>query len=99
MHGGNAGFGNGSWEGMERADAGLQEDGAEGEEVRSDDEARIPDQKERRLDDFWSMTLNRYVGFDESYNHEVFEVDILPFPRPASCEIIRRATYHIRRQQ
>lgn len=55
MHGGNAGLGKSNEEGMER---GGGSDGAEG-----DVDGRVAMEGgsgERRLDDFWSMTLSRY---------------------------------------
>jgi muskelin len=60
LHGGNAGLGSGGEDGMERASE--QEDQEEkpeedGERARSGRDGY--GQKERRLDDFWSMTLNR----------------------------------------
>ena len=60
MHGGNAGLGSGSDVGMERA--GERDDGEEAAEEDRDklnDAKREHGPKETRLDDFWSMTLNR----------------------------------------
>jgi hypothetical protein len=61
MHGGNAGLGSGGDAGMERA--GEQDDcldeKVEGDEEKTSHEMEGSYRKERRLDDFWSMTLNR----------------------------------------
>lgn len=60
MHGGNAGLGISNDGGMEKT--GVRDDGettAEEDRDRPSDEREEHDPKERRLDDFWSMTLNR----------------------------------------
>jgi hypothetical protein len=60
MHGGNAGLGSGIDDGMERA--GEQEDPEENDEGVGEKMGNEQDrhcQQERRLDDFWSMTLKR----------------------------------------
>lgn len=64
LHGGNAGMGSHSSDVMERRtstsrseDAAV--DSAEGDGAKSDGEKEAHEEKERRLDDFWSMTLNR----------------------------------------
>lgn len=54
MHGGNAGLGNSSDDGMERAI-----DGEDGIDNDATEHVDVSKQTERRLDDFWSMTLNR----------------------------------------
>lgn len=59
MHGGNAGLGSGNDEGMERGG-----DGSFSGELGTTEEERKargaePGTGERRLDDFWSMTLSR----------------------------------------
>lgn len=60
MHGGNAGIENHTNDGMEKVSvANLQEDGAEGEETTDGAVKGISGEQETRLDDFWSMTLNR----------------------------------------
>jgi hypothetical protein len=60
LHGGNAGMGSGGEEGMERAgDLVDREEKAEEDGEKAGDGKDSYGQKERRLDDFWSMTLDR----------------------------------------
>jgi hypothetical protein len=60
MHGGNAGLGSGIFDGMERAgEQDDQEEETEGDGEKSSIEKESHSHKERRLDDFWSMTLKR----------------------------------------
>jgi hypothetical protein len=64
MHGGNAGLASGNNDGMERAASSsrLEDSAVDGDGVGSaklDDGSEAQGQKEKRLDDFWSMTLER----------------------------------------
>lgn len=64
MHGGNAGLANGNSDDLERAASNRRlEDGTvhsgEGNNSEFDNGIEARGQKEERLDDFWSMTLNR----------------------------------------
>lgn len=57
MHGGNAGLESGVDDGMEKA--GERDDREEKAEVDGEKAGDEKEGKERRLDDFWSMTLKR----------------------------------------
>lgn len=65
MHGGNAGLASGNSDGMEKAASSspLEHDvvveGSERDDAQRDDGREAQGQREKRLDDFWSMTLNR----------------------------------------
>jgi len=54
--------------------------------------------KERRLDDFWQMTLIRSVP-GVIVVVVVVDLMLIWLHRPGSEEVIRRAMYRIRRQQ
>ncbi|KAF7983834.1 hypothetical protein HWV62_19101 [Athelia sp. TMB] len=74
MHGGNAGLGSGNEQSMERGETSGEQFGENEDERRT----RVGEGAgDRRLDDFWSMTLSR----------------------PGAKELIRRATFEIRKQQ
>ena len=100
MHGGNAGLGTDSSIGMEKAEE--RDDGEEKAEEEIDISGREKQEqehelKERRLDDFWSMTLSRCdsVSFDQL----IMYPNVVSLPRLTPAEIIRRAIYLIRQQQ
>lgn len=60
MHGGNAGLGSDIDGGMERAgEDDDQEEETEWGGEKASNEKESHSHKERRLDDFWSMTLKR----------------------------------------